>query len=73
MNVFWELRYEYTEYNNDGEYIDTHEVGPYFFATMEECLAYVADAGIIDLDAIHINRRSMSTCRKEYILNNSNR
>ena len=68
---FWEIRFKHEI--DDGEYSYDKSEGPGFFATIEECMAYVLDQDPLDITEVEFIRRSFGVWKSQILLNDPNK
>ena len=70
--LFWEARFKHMKSDEDGYAMQLDE-GPNFFATLEECMAFVLSQPHLNITDIEFHQRSLGTWKSEITLNAPNK
>ena len=70
--LFWEVRFKHTVEDDEGYPFQKNE-GPNFFATIEECMAFVLSQPHLNITDIEFHQRSLGTWKSEITLNAPNK
>ena len=68
---FWEVRFKHTILDNNCEYPCDKAEDPYFFSTLDECMAFIKAQRDLDISQVEITRRHLGTWKERVVLNES--